>query len=96
MQTDKQIGNRLDLETLKVIERDGRIDKRDWKGFAGKWHQAMEDRLPALEQAGLVARHHSRDRDYFVPPGAEQKLRAENAARERRERQQQRGKERTR
>jgi type IV secretory pathway VirD2 relaxase len=96
MQADKQIGNRLDIEALKTIERDGRIDKRGWRGFAGKWRQAMEDRLPVLERAGLIVRHHSAGRDYFVPPGAEQKLRAEIAARERRERQQQRGKERTR
>lgn len=97
IQADKQIGNRLDLETLRAIERDGRIDARGWKGFAGKWRQAMEDRLPALEQAGLIVRHHSAGRDYFVPAGAEQKLRAEIAARERREqRRQQHGKERTR
>lgn len=94
MQADKQIGSRLDLETLKTIERDGRIDARGWKGFAGRWRQAMNDRLPVLEQAGLIVRHQSADRDYFAPPGAEQKLRAEIAARERRERQQ--GKERTR
>ena len=61
-----------------------------------KWRQAMEDRLPALEQAGLIVRNHSAGRDYFVPPGAEQKLRAEIAARERRERQKQNQKERTR
>ncbi len=96
MQGDKQIGNRLDLETLKTIEREGRIDKRGWKGFAGKWRQAIEDRLPALEQAGLIVRNHSAGRDYFVPPRAEHELRAEIATRERRERQQQQGKERTR
>ena len=96
MQTEKQIGNRLDLEALKTIERDERIDTRGCKGFAGKWRRAMEDRLPALEQAGLIVRNHSAERDYFVPPGAEQKLRAELAARERRERQRQQGKERTR
>ena len=56
----------------------------------------MNDRLPVLEQAGLIVRHQSTDRDYFVPHGAEQKLRAEIAARERRERQRQQGKERTR
>ncbi len=97
MQTDKQIGNRLDLETLKTIERDGRIDSHGWKGFAGKWRQAMNDRVPVLEQAGLIVRNHSASRDYFVPPGAEQKLRAEIAAREQREhKRQQHGKERTR
>jgi type IV secretory pathway VirD2 relaxase len=96
MQTDTQIGNRLDLETLKAVERDGRIDMRGWKGFAGKWRHAMEDRLPVLEQAGLIVRHQSANRDYFVPPGADQRLRAEIAARERREHQQQNQKERTR
>ena len=96
MQTDQQIGNRLDLEALKTIERDGRIDTRGWKGFAEKWRQAMNDRVPVLEQAGLIVRHRSASRDFFVPPGAEQKLRAEIAARERRERQRQQGKERTR
>ncbi len=96
IQSEKQIGNQLDLETLKAVERDGRIDARGWKGFALKWRQAMEDRLPALEQAGLIVRNHSAGRDYFVPPGAEQKLRAEIAARERREREQQNQKERTR
>ena len=96
MQTDKQTGNRLDLETLKTIERDGRIDQRGWKGFAAKWRNAMEDRLPILERAGLIVRNQSKGRDYFVPPEAEQKLRAEIAARERRERQRQQGKERTR
>jgi type IV secretory pathway VirD2 relaxase len=96
MQTEKQIGNRLDLEALKTNERDEQIDTRGWKGFAGKWRQAINDRLPLLEQAGLIVRHQSADRDYFVPPGAEQKLRAEIAARERRERQRQQGKERTR
>jgi type IV secretory pathway VirD2 relaxase len=97
MRTDSQIGNRLDLEALKTIERDGRIETRGWRGFAGKWRQAMEDRLPVLEQAGLIVRHHSARRDYFVPAGAEQKLRAEIAAREQREqRRQQHGKERTR
>lgn len=96
MQADQQIANRLDLDTLKTVERDGRIGKRGWKGFAGKWRQAMEDRLPALEQAGLIVRNQSNGRDYFVPPGSEAKLRAEIAARERRERQQQHGKERTR
>ena len=96
IKADRQIGNRLDLETLKAVERDGRIDARGWKGFAGKWRHAMEDRLPVLEQAGLVVRHQSASRDFFVPPGAEQKLRAEIAARERREHQQQHGKERTR
>lgn len=96
IQADRQIGNRLDLETLKAVERDGRIDARGWKGFAGKWRHAMEDRLPVLEQAGLIVRHQSAHRDYFVPPGAEQRLRAEIAARERREHQQQNQKERTR
>jgi type IV secretory pathway VirD2 relaxase len=96
MQTDKQIGNRLDLEALKAVERGGRIDARSWRGFAGKWREAMESRLPILERAGLIARNRSAGRDYFAPPGAEQKLRAEIAARERRERQQQNGKERTR
>ncbi|HLK80742.1 MAG TPA: DUF3363 domain-containing protein [Xanthobacteraceae bacterium] len=96
MQADKQLGNRLDLEALKTIERDGRIDAWGWKGFAGTWRQAMNDRLPVLEQAGLVVRHQSGGRDYFVPPGAEQNLRAEIAARERLERQQQNQKERTR
>jgi type IV secretory pathway VirD2 relaxase len=96
LQADKQIGNRLDLETLKAVERDGQIDTRSWKGFAGKWRQAMEDRLPVLEQDGLLVHHQSASRDFFVPPGAEQKLRAEIAARERRERQQQNHKERTR
>ena len=56
----------------------------------------MNDRLPVLEQAGLIVRHQSTDRDYFVPPGAEQKLRAEITARERQERQRQNQKERTR
>lgn len=96
MQADKQIGSRLDLQALKTIERDGRINKRGWKGFAGIWRRAMNDRLPVLEQAGLIARRQSASRDFFVPPGAEQKLRAEIAARERRERQQQNQKERTR
>jgi type IV secretory pathway VirD2 relaxase len=96
MQADKQIGNRLDLETFRAIERDGRINKHGWKGFAGKWRQAMEDRLTALERAGLIVRNHPAGRDYFVPPGAEQKFRAEIAARERREGQQQNQKERTR
>ena len=96
MQANKQIGNRLDLETLKAIERDGRIDTRGWTGFAEKWRQAMNDRVPVLEQAGLIVRHRSASRDFFVPPAAEQKLRAEIAARERRERQQQNQKERTR
>jgi len=96
MQADKEIGNRLDLETLKAVGRDGRIETRGWKGFAGKWRRAMNARLPALEQAGLIVRHQSASRDFFVPPGAEQKLRAEIAARERRERQQQNQKERTR
>lgn len=81
MHTDKQVGNRLDLEALKTIECGGRIDKRGWRGFAGGWRQAMEERLPALEQAGLIVRHRSADHDYFVPPGAEQKVRAEIAAR---------------
>ena len=96
LQADKQVGNRLDLEALKTIECEGRIDTRGWKGFALKWRQAMEDRLPALEQAGLIARQQSAGRDYFVPSGAEQKLRDEIAARERQERQRQNQKERTR
>ena len=96
IQADKQIGNRLDLDALKTIERDGRIGMRGWKGFAAKWRGAMNDRLPVLEQAGLIVRHQSASRNYFVPSGAEQKLRAEIAARERRERQQQNQKERTR
>ena len=96
MQTDKQIGSRLDLEALKTIEHDGRIDTRGWKGFAGKWRQAMNDRLPLLEKTGLIARQQSAGRDYFVPSGADQKLRAEIAARERHERQRQNQKERTR
>ncbi|HVB80619.1 MAG TPA: DUF3363 domain-containing protein [Candidatus Binataceae bacterium] len=96
MQADKQIGNRLDLETFGAIGRDGRINMRGWEGFAGKWRQAMNDRLPMLEKAGLIVRHRSASRDFFVPPGAEQKLRAEIAAREHHERQQQNHKERTR
>ncbi len=97
MQMDKRIGNRLDLEALKTIEHDGRVDARGWEGFAGKWRQVMNDRVQVLEQAGLIVRNHSKDRDYFVPPGAEQKLRAEIAAREQREqKRQQHGKERTR